>query len=325
MTNGPHADLTGFASLLGDSFSSKIDLLEKIIKGNHYPSLGKYKERLLADIIKSYIPKKFEVGNGFVLFVHEATDERKSKAGFDDLNMGSFIVSRECDLIIYDSANVPVIFRDGEFVVVRPESVRAVVEVKGTLRRKEVAATLEHFLDFGRKWRTTQLFYKDHHQPLSPAPYLYAMCWDVAKRPDGKPVSSATSVCRQIAKFYSDRLPLTDLKGFPRLERLFLYDQFEISETGWGGYADQAMQTGYSTASGRFARSGNSERSGDRTVASLLASLHYATAEEFNRFYSYADESRENIANSAFFPWLTNENYIRDGNTPYVIDRLRHE
>jgi len=75
--------LTGFAALLGDSFASKIDLLTQIIQERHYPSLGRYKERLLAKTISEYIPKSYEVGTGFVLFVHEATEERASTPGFD--------------------------------------------------------------------------------------------------------------------------------------------------------------------------------------------------------------------------------------------------
>ena len=106
----PNADLTGFASLLGDSFASKIHLLTQILQQHHYPSLGRYKEGLLSKVISEYLPKVFEVGTGFVLFVHEATEERAKKPGFDKLNMGSYSVSKQCDVIIFDSSKIPVAF-----------------------------------------------------------------------------------------------------------------------------------------------------------------------------------------------------------------------
>ncbi|MCW5212952.1 hypothetical protein VU04_08570, partial [Desulfobulbus sp. TB] len=82
-----NADLISFASLLGDSFSSKINLLSQILQDAHYPSLGTYKENLLVKVIKDYIPTNYQVGTGFVLFVHDATKLRSTKSGFDRLNM----------------------------------------------------------------------------------------------------------------------------------------------------------------------------------------------------------------------------------------------
>ncbi len=114
----PSPDLTSFAALLGDSFAKRIHLLTQILQGSHYPSVGRYKEKLLARLIAEYIPKNYEVGTGFVLFVHEATKERAQKPGFDPLNMGSHALSKQCDIIVYDSSTVPVVFRDDDFVVV---------------------------------------------------------------------------------------------------------------------------------------------------------------------------------------------------------------
>ena len=55
------------------------------------------------------------------------------------------------------------------------------------------------------------------------------------------------------------------------------------------------MRDGWTTRSGnfvRFERDGSPVRRGDRTVASLLAAIHYDLGKNFNRFFSYVDETR---------------------------------
>jgi Domain of unknown function (DUF6602) len=324
-----NADLTGFAALLGDSFSSKIDLLAQIIQGHHYPSLGRYKERLLSKIIAEYVPNDYEVGTGFVLFVHDATEDRAAKPGFDRNNMGSFSISKQCDIIVYDSSRIPVVFRDDDFVVVRPESVKAVIEVKGTANPKEIAGVLRSFFDFGQKWRQCQLFYHEHHQPLTASPALYVMCWDVGKDTRGRPLTSGVRIRKQVAEFYRKNMDLRGLKGFPRISSLFVYNDSIISEMGWfRPHADGGIETGFANRPGKFLRhdsAGNPHKSGDQTIADLLAGLHYAVGDPFNRFFSYTDESRhiglDEGYDQTFSSWLTDGDHIRDANTHFVVEK----
>ena len=119
------SDLTGYAALLGESFSARVDLLERVIQGSHYPSLGRYKERLLSKLISDYIPRSCEVGTGFVLFPHEDANPAGGAENHDPLNKSAFAISRQCDLLVFDSNSVPPVVRDEDFVVVRPEAVRA--------------------------------------------------------------------------------------------------------------------------------------------------------------------------------------------------------
>ena len=116
-------DLTSHASLLGEGFASKVQLLGSIVQDSHYPSIGRYKERLLAETIQQHIPEGFKVGSGFVLFPAECKEENRPPQGFDPLNMSEHILSRECDILVYDATSAPVIFREGDFVIVRPEVV----------------------------------------------------------------------------------------------------------------------------------------------------------------------------------------------------------
>lgn len=289
-----HADLTSYASLLGDSFSSKINLLSQILQNAHYPSLGTYKENLLSKVIREFLPTNYHVGTGFVLFVHEATKARSQKPGFDKHNMGSHSVSKQCDILVYDASKVPVVFKDDNFVILRPESVRAVVEVKGSANQKEVKNILEGFEDFAKKWQECQLFYKEHNQTLVKNPSLYAMCWEVSKNKEGKFLTNGAKIRKQIAKYYKENIDQNNLAGFPILEKLLVYNECEISRTIWSENDDDKLRIGWSTDSGKFIRhdeNGEPYRNGDSTISSLLASLQYAVGEEFNRFYSYVYET----------------------------------
>ena len=110
------------------------------------------------------------------------------------MNQSAFTVSRQCDLLIFDASAYPPVFRDGEFVVLRPESVRAVVEVKSALTIPVVRDVVEAFVDFGEKWRETQEFYRTHHQALTRTPELAAMAWSIKTRANGKPLTNAANV-----------------------------------------------------------------------------------------------------------------------------------
>lgn len=54
-------NLTTYAAMIGEGFSSTLHRLAQIIGGSHEPSLGSYKERLLMNVIKDFIPNRYEV------------------------------------------------------------------------------------------------------------------------------------------------------------------------------------------------------------------------------------------------------------------------
>jgi hypothetical protein len=77
---------------------------------------------------------------------------------------------------------------------------------------------------------------------------------------------------------------------------LLIYNDCEISRCGWFDDVDgkSVSKEGFYTADGRFTRfdiNGSPYRGGDRTIASLLAGIHYSLGSNFNRFFSYADET----------------------------------
>ena len=76
--------------------------------------IGDYYEAIVRDWVREMVSSAFVVARGVVL----APDGRASK---------------ECDIIIYSAAEYGPLFVSGDIVVVSPESVRAVIQVKGTV------------------------------------------------------------------------------------------------------------------------------------------------------------------------------------------------
>lgn len=295
------ADLTGYAALFGEGLTSKVDLLERLIGNSHYPSLGQYKERLLADAIRDFLPRTVEVGTGFVMFPHADRNPPAEGQFHDPLNQSAFAISRQCDILIHDVAKYPVIFRDGDFVVVRPEAVRAVIEVKGSLNRREILKTLASFHDFANKWRTTQLFYREHHVPLTPKPLLAVMAWNISSDTTGRLKVTPPAVCKMIANFYSNHVDLDQVDGYPFLRQLLIHNEAEIVATVQveqtpDGFIDHFGWSAWDGCFTRVSKDGALVRDKDRTVASLLAALHIKVSglEDFNRFFSYQDEVKSN-------------------------------
>lgn len=291
------ADLTGYAALFGESLTSKVDLLERLIGNSHYPSLGQYKERLLADAIRDFLPRTVEVGTGFVMFPHADNSPPAEGRFHDPLNRSAFATSRQCDILIHDVVKYPVIFRDRDFVVVRPEAVKAVIEVKGSLNRREISKTLASFHDFASKWRTTQLFYRDQHVPLTPKPLLAVMAWGIPSDTAGRLKVTPAAACKMIAGFYSSHVNLAQADGYPFLQQLLIHNEAEIIaslqvEQTLEGYTDHYGWSAWDGCFTRVSKDGALVRDKDRTIASLLAALHMTVTgmEDFNRFFSYQDE-----------------------------------
>ena len=147
MKNNNSFKLNSFAKLLGNTFEKKIYLLSEILNDQHHLSDGEYKERLLMNLLKNYIPKKYSIATGFVLFPHA----RKLPYPTGEFNPTEYKISRQTDIIIYDSNDYSPIFTDGDFVVVPCSSVRSVIEVKSTLNSDSLKHCLNYFDDFSIK------------------------------------------------------------------------------------------------------------------------------------------------------------------------------
>ncbi|USK30842.1 hypothetical protein LIT32_12395 [Bacillus sp. CMF21] len=101
------------------SFSSELDIIKNrvrdIIGDKHWASDGSHKEVILKDVLRKFIPSKYEIGSGFIL------DEQGRS-------------SKQIDILIYDN-NSPVFFRSDDFVILPRTYVRCIIEVKTDLNK----------------------------------------------------------------------------------------------------------------------------------------------------------------------------------------------
>ena len=96
--------------------------------------IGDYYEAIIRDAIRESISSSFAVRRGVIL----------SEAGE---------TSRECDIIVYSAVEYGPLFLSENIVVVNPEAVRIVVQVKGTLNVENLKDAIEN-LEYVNRLRT---------------------------------------------------------------------------------------------------------------------------------------------------------------------------
>lgn len=117
-------DVVRYQQSIAAEFDAQKDRVRFFIGDKHWGEDGRYKEILLGDFLKSILPANVTVGTGFV---RNARNE----------------LTNQIDLIVYKK-DYPCLFQKGDFVVLMPESVLGIIEVKSVasaniLTRKEKA------------------------------------------------------------------------------------------------------------------------------------------------------------------------------------------
>ena len=116
---------------------------------DHWGEDGRYKEAVLKSVIERFLPEKYRIGSGFVV---RQTRQR-----------GNHDASNQIDIIIYDT-KFPVLFKEGDFVIVTPDSVKAIIEVKANLKNQGIKKVIDksnkigRFIFEGRTNRNTPIF-----------------------------------------------------------------------------------------------------------------------------------------------------------------------
>jgi len=111
-----HPSFEDFQKSINQELSVIKDRVRQLIGSAHWGEDGRFKEAVLRNIINRFLPKNFSLGTGFI--VYENT------------------VSKQQDIIIYDN-RYPVFFAEGDFVIVHPNSVRGIIEVKTSITKLE--------------------------------------------------------------------------------------------------------------------------------------------------------------------------------------------
>ena len=108
------------ASLLAQAQTRLLAAFEEISASVPHRGLkGTEVEQILAEFLRKYLPKRFDVGSGYII----------------DLNEG---LSRQTDVIIYDAHNCPVLRASETSGIYPVDNVAAVIEVKSMLNKAAI-------------------------------------------------------------------------------------------------------------------------------------------------------------------------------------------
>lgn len=105
-------DYIKYQKSISNELISIKDRVRDIIEDSHWGEEGRYKEVILSDYLRKHLPDNVSVGTGFII--------------------NETIISSQIDIIVYNNS-IPLLFQQGDFVIVPSESVLGVIEVKTKL------------------------------------------------------------------------------------------------------------------------------------------------------------------------------------------------
>lgn len=106
----------------------KLDQIKFYIK-KHNPTIGVLTEEVVRGFLKNHLPSLVGVEQGFIA---------NTSGG----------LSKQCDIIVYDSQSFAPLYRVNDIVVVPSESVIAVIEVKTTINKSIFHGVIDYFGSF---------------------------------------------------------------------------------------------------------------------------------------------------------------------------------
>jgi len=108
-------DIENYFKSLTKELTSLKDRVRHYIEGAHWLSDGEWKESVIRSILRRHLPDNIGVGRGFIV---NATHS-----------------STQIDVLLYDKTK-PVLFQDGDFIIITRDAVRGAIEVKTKIRQQ---------------------------------------------------------------------------------------------------------------------------------------------------------------------------------------------
>lgn len=99
----------GYQQSISKELISIKDRVENFIDNHHWGEVGRYKEIILSHVLRQHLPKGISVGTGFVV------------------NNGN--ITKQIDIIVYHD-DIPLLFKQDDFVIAPAECVLGIIEVK---------------------------------------------------------------------------------------------------------------------------------------------------------------------------------------------------
>jgi hypothetical protein len=106
------------------------DRVRNLIGSANWGEEGRYKEVVLMNVIRRFLPSNLSVGTGFIV---------KSETGL--AIDPQITASKQIDIIVYDN-RIPVLFSEGNFVITTGKHVKALIEVKTRAENRDLAEIL---------------------------------------------------------------------------------------------------------------------------------------------------------------------------------------
>lgn len=132
--------------------------VRNLIGDSHWGEEGRYKEAILRNMIKRFISPRYTVGTGFIV---------------KNVN-GNIESSSQIDILIFDSS-YPTLFSEGDFYIVTPNSVKAVIEVKTNIKSR-LEETIRKMNEVG--------YFLEEHQLLGSYPFVGIFSFDAKYSPN---------------------------------------------------------------------------------------------------------------------------------------------
>ena len=102
-----------YKNLTEELYSLK-DRIRNYIGTSHCPSDGEWKESVIRTILRRHLPSNIGVGRGFIVSREQS--------------------STQIDVLLYDKSK-PILFQDGDFIIITRDTARGVIEVKTKIRQ----------------------------------------------------------------------------------------------------------------------------------------------------------------------------------------------
>ena len=288
--------LAEFNSYLSESFFKKIHLIEKIIGNKHWLTSGTFKEKILINFLNQTLPKRMIAKSGFVVFpCKKDFVGKKPPESYDALNSSAYDISKQIDILIYDQLDFSPILNDDDILIIGPESVRAVIEVKGTLSHKHLQEAIKSLNDFSQKWTQYASFRKNIHLASTlPIPKMHLFCWEVYKNKNNKISIRPKFVRDALSKNLSKMTNPSNYENIPIINKVLVYNEYQTDFLHYYHEKKNNCSIGYLTLRGKyviFDKAGTPQESGDKTIHSLLRDILVSNDKLFNRLLFDPDET----------------------------------
>lgn len=115
-----------YCSGIAGEFEAKLDRIRDFVP-DHKLTSGTANEMILRDFLSHLSAGRYKVGQGFIC----------APTALDS-------VSKQCDILVYDHHNYPLVHSEGEVVLVFPQAAKMVIEVKTRLNKGALQKALEN-------------------------------------------------------------------------------------------------------------------------------------------------------------------------------------